>query len=77
MNSSESTETHDDDNLEADSHRIHSQIEILLRGLRVDGNGSASQSKIVKAIRDGESLESVLSIATQLVTQNAETHRKL
>ncbi|RAO68611.1 uncharacterized protein BHQ10_004623 [Talaromyces amestolkiae] len=70
-NKSGGTESQGDSSLDADIHRIHSQIELLLEGLRIDGNSSASHS-IVQAIQDGESLESVLSIAMELVTQDGK-----
>lgn len=70
------TETNGDSSHEADIHRIHSQIELLLEGLRGDGNGNVNQSKIIKAIQDGESLESVLSIVSELATQNGKNNQK-
>lgn len=66
--------------------QVHSQLELLLDGLRVDdgrggdgggdGAGKASSgSDVIHAIRNGDSLESVLAIATKVVQRRqAESH---
>lgn len=63
--------------IDTELQRIHSRVELLLEGLRVDGYCKNRRSKVVDAIRSGQNLEAVLAIATQLIKQVEEEHPKL
>lgn len=47
-------------------HDTSSQLELFLSALKVDGDGSAKDSRIIQAIRDGESQRSVLAMASRI-----------
>ena len=52
--------------------QAHSNLELLLAALKVDGDGESENSRIFKAARSGGSDEEVLAIATEVLKTNTE-----